>query len=240
MAKKKAAVESEAALARSVVTELQRLGYETYEEVALGYGSKRADVVGVRGPVVAIVECKTAMSLRLLDQLCEWDGYAHYLIGAVPYYRRGRAVFRLLHAIGAGLWSVGQYSDSGLDVREDIAPQLRRRADTRRLLRSLNPAQRSGQMAQAGTNGGGYWTPFAGTCRAIADTVREAPGITLREALAKAGHHYSSTKSALSAMPALIRKGVVAGVWMEDGRAARLYPKPVGDQAGAPAPETTQ
>ena len=213
--------QSEAEMARAVVAELQLLGYETYEEVSVGYGGKRADIVAVRGPVIAIVECKTSMSLRLLDQVCEWHGYAHIIIAAVPHCRRGQSVFRLLKSIGAGLWFVGQYDG----VREDIAPRLNRSVPSAyRLRKSLNEAQRSGACLPAGSNGGGYWTPFLGTCRAIAETVKAEPGISLREALAKAGHHYSSTKSALSSMPGLIHKGIVVGVRIEDGRPPRLYP----------------
>lgn len=206
---------SEAELARSVVTELQRQGFTTYEEVIGGYGEKRADIVGVRGPVVAIVECKTSLSLRLLDQLAAWRGRAHLIIGACGFARGGESADRYCHLEGFGLWSV-----CGEEVKERVAPRLWRHADCR-IKAKLRDEQRSGEFAKAGTQGG-YWTPFGKTVRDLKIYAGQHPGTELRTALHDIQHHYSSMRSAVSSIPALIRSGVIAGLKV-DGVPLKLY-----------------
>jgi hypothetical protein len=210
---------SEADLARSVLTELQHQGYETYEEVsAIG---KRADIVAVRGRVIMVVETKTALSLQLLDQLARWDGFAHYIIAAVPLGRVSAAAQQWLRHHGHGLWKVG--CD---EIHEDISPRLARTALDHWIRNALSPEQRSGDYAKAGSNSGGYWTPFRNTCKELQRIVQSEPGIELRVALGKFSHHYASAKSARSALPGLIRKGIVQGIRLDDSeRRLRLYPE---------------
>lgn len=218
---------TEADLARTVVAELQRQGYETYEEVSLAVQARRADVVGVRGPLVVVVETKAGLSLRLLDQLLAWRGEANLVIGAVAQGRISHAVEQFCRDQGFGLWQVGAGG-----VNERIAPRLLRRAAWQRLRAALRPEHRSGEYAKAGTNGGGHWSPFRDTCRALRRVVQQHPGIELRVALREIDHHYAGHKSAMGALPGLIRKGVVEGVRLDDddSRSLRLYPE---DQAEA-------
>jgi hypothetical protein len=207
---------SEEVMARSVVTELQRQGFDVYEEVSTGYGGRRADIVGVRGPAVMIVECKTSLSLKLLDQLVSWQGCANWIVGAYGGGRVGRAVTALCKGEGVGLWSVGH-----TDIDERIPPRFTRRSSGA-IKSSLFPEQRSAEYAKAGSQGG-YYTPFRSTCRALYDVAREHPGIPLRDAIRRIKHHYSTERSAVSALPALIRRGVVEGVRITNGAPLRIY-----------------
>ncbi len=217
---KRVVFESEAQIAERAITELQRQGYETYQEVSTGYGGRRADIVGVRGPIIAVVECKASMSLQLLDQLCAWRGFAHYIIGAIPSGRHARCVEHFARDHGFGLWKIAFD-----EIAERPSPRLHRQAGTHWIRKALRPEQRTGEFAKAGTRGGGYWTPFRSTCRELASVVALRPGIELREALKVVNHHYASGKSAMSALPGLIRKGVVEGVRVDDSeRHLRLFP----------------
>lgn len=208
---------SESALARVVIEELQRQGYETYQEVALTSG-KRADIVAVSGPIVVVVETKLSLSLGLLDQLTAWRGRAHRVIGAVPAGRVGASVRNYLHDYGLGLWSVTPWEG----VVETVTPRLWRHADPS-LRGALCEAQRSGRYAEAGSRDGGYYTPFRRTVDALTAHVQAHPGVPLREALQHVGHHYGSTRSALQSIPELMRRGVIRGIRAED-RPLRLYP----------------
>lgn len=209
---------TETAMARTIVTELQRQGYITYQEVSLGYGGRRADIVGVRGPVCMVVECKTSLSMRLLDQLAKWRGHANLVVGATMEGRIGDAVKRFAQSEGCGFWQVA----SGDSVHEAIAPRLMRRADTR-LRQSLREEHQSGLFAEAGSQGG-YWTPFRSTVIELEKIVVGQPGIELRVAMLKIKHHYTTQRSAVSAIPALVARGVITTIRVEPGRPIRLYP----------------
>ena len=205
---------SEEEMARGVVTEMQRQGWDVYQEVVAS--GRRADIVGVRGPLTMVVECKTALSLKLLDQVMCWRGYANYVVAAYGGGRAGRATTVLCKETGVGLWSV--YHS---ELSEAIPPRFQRRTWDG-LKDALRPEQRSAQFAQAGSQGG-YFTPFRGTCNALYKVVKQTPGITLRDALKEVKHHYASHVSAMSSLPGLIRKGIVAGVRITDGDPLRLY-----------------
>lgn len=209
---------TETELARHVVMELQRQGYEMYEEVAVGSFNRRADLVGRRGSVLVVVECKVRMSLHLLDQVVSWRGFANLVIGAYNLGRCGPVVKEICRALGIGLWHVGS---SGCDER--VRPHLIRRVQDG-LRRSLRPQQQSGEYAAAGSPGGGYWTPFRSTAHSLTTLVHAEPGITLGDAMRRIDHHYNTMASAKSALPALIRRGVIDGVRVTDGRPLRLYP----------------
>lgn len=212
-------IKPEELLARAVVSELQRQGFETYEEVSMGQGAHRADIVGVRGPVVAVVECKAKMSLKFLDQLLRWRGGAHLIIGAHGWSRSAESAKRLCQLQGFGLWSV-----LGDEISVYVEPQLHRRAGAASLRKRLRAEHQSAEYAKAGTMGG-YWTPFRQTASELLRLVKEKPGITLKDAMGEMKHHYANNRSACSSIPALITRGVVVGIRMErDGKSIALYP----------------
>lgn len=209
---------SEEQMAQNVIAELQRQGWDVYQEVSTGYAGRRADIVGVRGPVTMVVECKTSLSLKLLDQLMAWRGNANYIVGAYGGGRIGSAVSSLCKATGAGLWFVGHDQ-----IQEKIEPRFARRTWTG-LTGSLRPEQKSAEYAKAGSRCGGYWTPFRSTCDYLLQVVKATPGIELKDALDKVKHHYASQRSAMSSLPGLIRGGHVHGIRINNGRPLKLYP----------------
>lgn len=208
---------SEESIGRSAAAELQRQGYETYHEVSVGYANDRADLVGVCGPVVVIVECKAHLSLRLLDQMMRWQNAANYIIAAYGGGRPSAVLLRWLKSEGFGLWAC-----CGDEVGERVAPRLNRHVSGS-IRKYLRPEQQTGEYGNAGMCGGGYFTPFRQTCESLNRIALRQPGIPLREALIEAKHHYSSSRSALSAIPTLIRRGVIKSVRVE-GKPMRLYP----------------
>jgi len=222
---------AETEIARAVVTELQRLGFDTYEEVSTGYASKRGDVVGLRGPVVIVVECKASMSLKLLEQVLLWKGGATMIVAASGFSRTSMPAERLLRAEGIGFWTVSPNggTDGRDDIRELVGPKFFRTASTQRLRTLCTPETKTGSMyAAAGSTGGGYYTPFRATVRALEQIVKKEPGITLREAVKRIEcGHYASAASARNSLSGLIHRGVIAGIRMEiaeDGRTIQLFP----------------
>ena len=211
---------SETELATTVLAELQRFGYETYEEV---YAGNRADIVAVQGPVLAVVECKVSLSLKFLDQLLEWRGQANHIIAAYAGGRYNGAFDFVCRSAGIGVWEVR--GAQHIVIR--CHPRLFRKTGSR-LRRALSPQNRSGAGVSAGTNGGGYHTPFRETCQTLRAIVARHPdGILLRDALTQFNHHYSSNKVAMSSLPKLIRSGVIKGIREDLATPLKLYPAPI-------------
>lgn len=140
---------SEAEIAAVIVQQLRTDGWAVHEEVTLGNGQSRADIVAVMDvgaclPVVRIIECKTTLSADLVAQALDWQrhGYAHFIEVAVPYNQHGRARTRgadyLRHALiraGIGLMTVQAEADWRADeegkarrlyVVNSVEPKLNR------------------------------------------------------------------------------------------------------------------
>lgn len=186
---------SEQELARSVVAWLQAQHWDVYEEVSTGYGGARADIVAVQGGLSWIVETKMTLSLALMAQAVDWAGWANFVSVAVPFGRssRGRALaMRLLRERGIGIIEAGE-----LGYVTHSAP-----AKVRRVRRGLADILCEGHktMAEAGSAHGGYHTPFAATCRAARDFVRQHPGCTMRELVDGIDHHYMRNATARSCL----------------------------------------
>ncbi len=153
MARKPSLTEEQ--IAAEAVTELQRMGYETYEEVNLGHGGgPRPDIVGIQGPRVIIVEAKRSMSLTLLNQMMYWRGQVHHVIGAISGGLIGLAAGRLCLAEGLGIWRIETRYGDKLEIREELHPRMHRpgRSYTLdRIREGCNEHNRSGsEWASAG------------------------------------------------------------------------------------------
>lgn len=199
---------AETAVAAPVVAWLRQIGWRVYQEVQLSRGGARPDIVATwRDRLVWIVECKSALSWDLLCQAASWRGQAHRISVAVPdramHVPTGRRGHRrddlasveaaALRALGLGMLTTGPTG-----ARERVPPSLlpANRRDIKHWWRCLRPEHEAG-FAAAGTNGGGYWTPFRGTVAAIAAELRERPGLTTRELVAAVDHHYGADAAAV-------------------------------------------
>ena len=212
---------SEAELSVVVVAYLAALGAAVYQEVEVPGGV--ADIVARVQAELWIVEVKRSPSLALLIQAMNRRKLAHRVIIAAPYTRRTGDVARICAELGVGLWrvSVGDGTSYGpADVREEVPS---RRWNTRpvALAGALRPEHQT--HAKTGAVGeGGRWTPYRGTCEALANVVRRAPGIALKTAIDETKHHYRSAASARSSIAHWLGEGKVPGVVMRDGA---LFPE---------------
>ena len=99
---------AETQIGRAVVQWLEEEGWDVYQEVPVN--GHTPDVVGVRGSVVCLVECKTTFSLEVMAQAQRWVAFgpmAHLVYVAVPKEREpsnGRQFgIRTLRDIGIGV-----------------------------------------------------------------------------------------------------------------------------------------
>lgn len=210
---------TEAELAQSAVAHLNDCGYEVYQEVSMGQGLPRADIVGKLGSVLTVVECKRSFSLSLLDQCVRWLPYAHRVIAAHGSSKHSCAASSFCIDRGIGIWELNFKAA----LHERRSPALHRKVNGL-LASSLHPSQADGSRIGAGEKGGGFYTPFRNTADQVTRIVRENPGITLKKLMAKIEHHYASDSSARCNIPPMIREGAIHHVRVEESRPLRLWP----------------
>lgn len=221
-----------------VVAYLEALGADVYQEVECSGGV--ADVVARVNAELWIVEVKTSFSLTLLFQAMERRREAHRVFIAAPYSRNMREVEAICDELGIGVLEV-KPPDAGWDperhgasaLAEYYAPRVSERGKARRwnskpvrLAKELRPEHKTHAKAGA-IGGGGRWTPFRGTCEALARIVEREPGITLKAAVDGIKHHYRTASSARGSLTKWIRDGAVPGVMLKLSPAgiAQLWPK---------------
>lgn len=202
---------SEQQVAELVVAYLEAYGADVYQEVELPGGV--ADIVARVRAELWIVEVKTSLSLALVAQAMERRRYAHRVFVAAPYSRTMREVEPILRETGIRLLDVATADCTGWGearVKERVSSTRHNRRPVA-LAKKLQPEHKT--HAKAGAVGaGGRWTPFRRTCEQLARIVKSEPGITLKAAIARVDHHYSSTSSAVGSLADWAINGRVEGV----------------------------
>src|SRR3989304_1278839 len=100
---------TEVDLAKPVISYLEERGWDVYQEVLI-YG-KIADIVATFDKLTWIIECKTSLSLKLLEQIYAWRGRANFLSIAIPTTVGDGFVKNLLINNRIGVLSVNKYSE---------------------------------------------------------------------------------------------------------------------------------
>src|SRR3972149_11141908 len=173
---------TEVDLAKPVISYLEERGWDVYQEVLI-YG-KIADIVATFDKLTWIIECKTSLSLKLLEQIYAWRGRANFLSIAIPTTVGDGFVKNLLINNRIGVLSVNKYSE----VFENIHPQLNRKVIN--IQKFIRPEHKI--WAEAGSQHG-YYTPFANTKRNIEYRIKQYPnGILFKDFIKLTEHHYAS------------------------------------------------
>lgn len=238
---------SEQELAQAVVAWLGQGGWDVYQEVEVGRGGRRCDVVAVKGRTLWAIECKASLGLAVLGQAHAWLGHAHRVSVAT---RAVKSEFgaRVAREFGIG-WLVVSGGGGGrrararaqgrgrLAVRTRVAPARGARI-SRRLADALCAEQKS--FAPAGNARAQFWSPWKGTAAAVRAWVAEHPGGPFAEMVREVEHHYRTQATARSCLRRHIEDGLVAGVSLRrrGGRlvlVASTVAAPAQTQVPAPA-----
>lgn len=224
---------TEQELARPVVRWLQQLRYDVFQEVSTGSGV--ADVVATQGRLLLTVETKLSLNFDVIAQACAWRPYAHLSYVAVPAgvrYSDGRRLAEhVCKMLGVGVLLVyhsttPQAGFNSRTVHEQVKPMLARSAAHDHIRRWLRPEQKTGEFGEAGASGGGHYTNFKGTARALGRLVKSEPGIELSKVIEQIDHHYATPASARTHLAQWIERGIIEGIELRrEGRKLRLYPK---------------
>jgi hypothetical protein len=210
---------TEAQLGAAVVAWLTDQGWVVYQEVLVSGGS--ADIVASQGRLLWAIECKTSLSLKVIEQAHRWLGLAHYVSVATP---PTRAHFgeRVCRDYGIGTLRVVTNHPPLCEVAEIVAPRLQRRIGDR-LRDKLCEEQKT--FAAAGSTAGPRWSPFQRTASRLRDVVMQRPGIAFQQLIAEVPHHYGSVASARSCLRHWIAQGVIEGIELRLDRGKLLaYP----------------
>lgn len=211
--------ENEEKLAEIVVEWLQSQGWEVYQEVSTGYGDPVADIVAAKDGLTWIIECKLSVSLQLLAQVTRWVDQAHFVSMAVP--RRGsmRGYWNVDHFINRTLkmFTVGRLDISPktdyreAEVKESVkAKENEYSQKSKLILKYLHKSQKN--WAKAGSSNGDHWTPFKETVKLLKEYITIHPGCTMKEAIDKINHHYSSPGNAVNGLNSWIKDGIIEGI----------------------------
>lgn len=205
--------ETEAQIAARVVEHMRSDGWDVFQEVEVGTGGPRADLVCEQAGHIHIIEVKRSASVALITQAVRWRmrHAANFVSIAAPLpsgKSRADPIFlcatRGIGVLDVRLDRVAEVSAPGLepDMRHEWV---------------LLDEHREG-FASAGSQGGGYVTTFALTAEKVREFVASHPGCPVDEIVDAIDHHYTSKKSAIGALTKLLRKGVVQGLMVKRSR----------------------
>lgn len=211
---------SEIDVAKGIIGYLTGLQWEVFQEVSISSGGPRADIVARQNSIVWIIETKTTFGLPVIEQARRWEIYSHLVSVATPSHvgEFGKEVCRLF---GVGILSAGRTYSDGSGTTEVLRPRLNRRP-----LRLPKLCEEHKTYAPAGTNGGGYFTPYNRTCRDVLSAVTREPGITMKKLVDIVDHHYASDTTARNCLRNWIKWDKVPGVEIRyEGNKMFVHPK---------------
>lgn len=234
---------SEPVLALRTKAWLEARGLEVYAEVVFRDG--RIDLVGVDATRLVTVEVKVSFGIAVLEQAARWRDYATETWVAVPRHVAqgfGAEVCRTMNLGLFGVDAAEPWERRPWNAGEDVAPVWKHSVViepvptvphlAHKLRAALFPEQRD---SIPGTNGG-HATKFTRTAQRLAELVAAEPGITLKDAVGRIDHHYSTKAAAVSSLGGLLlrtgphRPGAMASIRIEGrGSKATLWPQQEGD-----------
>lgn len=190
-------------LAEKVVDWLVLQKWKVYQEVQFGQGGNVADIVAIQGQVMWAIECKTTMTLAVMEQAHHW--LMHYRSIAVPAVRNrdGRG---FSYQIAKDYLKIGvlEVDDTGYVEERVNAPFQRCNNDwlKRRYLPWICEEQKT--FAKAGSNNKDQYTPYKRTIISVREYIQKNPYCTIKQILDNVETHYSGTFPKASLRQALV------------------------------------
>jgi hypothetical protein len=215
---------SEKELAKRVINWLQDQHWEVYQEVQFSRSSGIADIVAVRAGLLWVIECKTSLTFTVLDQAWRWS--AHLRSIAVPAQARDSGSRSMAYRIAEKYLRIG-IIEVGDRTNEICSPPIMREHHryAKRMIGELCEEHKT--RLAAGSNGGGYYTPYRRTMDSVMRIIGRNPGCTLKQIMADLkAHHYASDAVARSCIRTALSEW--ERNWCEvkiDGKEYRYYIK---------------
>jgi hypothetical protein len=184
---------SESDLAAKVIEWLEAQHWDVYQEVVFRGNGGRADIVAVRNGYLWIIETKTSLTFTVLSQASYWR--SHFRSIAVPKSQDHNGGRGMAYQIAKDYLKIGVLEVNSLWVNEVIGPPLMREYHkfAKDMIGNLRPEHKT--FCQAGSNGGGYFTPYRETMRDVQMYIASHPGCKLKEIVDGLKHYHYRTKS---------------------------------------------
>lgn len=196
---------SEVDVAKQVIKWLEEYHWEIYQEVKFKFTGGVADIVAVQNNLIWIIETKTILGLKVIEQADKWRYLANYVSIATPGGPNNNFIDDILK------WKkIGRIIVNENDCYEPIGAFLNRKALTDKIKKGLNEKHKT--YAEAGNNKGRYWSPFKETCRQILLVVMRENGILLNDLIHKINHHYHTPASAKTSIVEWTKRGYIQGI----------------------------
>ena len=184
-------------LAPVLVAWLEAQHWEVYQEVQFRRGGAVADIVAVRGSLVWIIELKTSLTLKVMEQAAAWP--VQFRSAAINW---GKADRRMAYRVAKEFFKIGVlelnpvYSDLSGGVHEVVVAPIMRENHTqaKSLIPKLTDLHKT--FAPAGSRSGRNLTPYKQTMIAVKEFIEDHPGCTAREIYDELGKlHYANGAS---------------------------------------------
>lgn len=217
-------------IAEYVIQWLKYQNWEVWQEVCFYRGSAIHDIVATRNGLMWIIEVKKSLSLSVLAQARR--AVAHFVSVAVlkgdkRHYNKGANFAEFIckqQGIGVilvdgtvmqkyikhkkekdALSTYGYWERMIVD--QHIPPDLKRSAHSmvKKKIDDLGTVPKN--FCKAGSENGGYWTPYKQTIKDVRSFLKDNPGSTGREIIdGIKEHHYASDKSAYSSLVSALQQ----------------------------------
>jgi hypothetical protein len=198
---------TETELAKPVIAWLELQHWDVYQEVQFSAYGRVADIVAVRNKCIWMIECKVTLSLAVIEQAYMHRG-CHMRSVAVPSCSGSYFKNKILETFGIGLIGVDKPNYKGtMAVSESIHPGFVKLPQKKvaSILAKLLPEHKT--MSAAGSPGGGHFTPYMRTMKAVREYITRYPGCTIGEIIGGIEwHHYASDKGAKSTIKKALEK----------------------------------
>lgn len=179
---------------------LEARGWDVYPEVQPFAYDRRADIVALQGPSVAIVEMKTSLTYEVVRQAERWIGNAHYIWIAVPWRKVNWFVAHYLREKRIGLLLVGEDEIEGTPaVTEHLRARfLRMKEKHIKWHNKVSPLHKT--ALPGGSQAGGHITPYVKMMAEVGGMIENNPqGLTVDHILEHCETHYTRPKPSLAA-----------------------------------------
>ena len=171
-------------------------GWDVYPEVApWGAGMPRCDLVGVRklrhATIIWAIECKTSMSIKVIEQAVKWKQHAHYSSVCIPRpARRGNiSGITICETMGIGVLFFPRKIDK--DIHERLKPVFHRIISTV----ILNNLHEDCKRADPSAPSGYFSTPYQRTLIEAKKYLRGKEWISLKTVMSYISHHYKGNNN---------------------------------------------